>query len=128
MPTYDAMRFSPPAPVALVTLRNRDTGLVLEDVPMLLDSGADGTLVPQEAITRLRLEPISEMNFRMTGFDGSAQFAQAVYLELLFLGRTFRGDYLPIDQEWGIIGRNILNFVPLFFDGPRLTWGEYQRG
>ncbi len=94
---YDAVRFRPPAPVALVTLHNRDTGVVWDDVPMLLDSGSDATLVPQEAITRLGLEAISEMNYRMTGFDGSAQFAQAVHLELRFLGRSFRGDFLPID-------------------------------
>ena len=49
MPAYDATRFDPPAPLALVILRNLDTGTILSDVPMLLDSGADMTLVPQAA-------------------------------------------------------------------------------
>jgi hypothetical protein len=46
MPAYDATLFAPPAPLARVTLRNPVSGAVLPDVPMLLDSGADVTLVP----------------------------------------------------------------------------------
>jgi hypothetical protein len=40
MPAYDTIQFDPPAPLARVNLRNRDTGAVWSDVPMLLDSGA----------------------------------------------------------------------------------------
>jgi hypothetical protein len=29
-----------------------------------------------------------------------------------------------IDQEWGIIGRDVLNLVVLLLDGPKLTWIE----
>ena len=36
---YDATRFDPPAPLAIVTLRNQDGENTL-DVPLLLDSGA----------------------------------------------------------------------------------------
>jgi hypothetical protein len=53
MPAYDAARFDPPAPLAQVTLRNLDTGAVWSDVPMLLDSGADVSLVPQAATSVL---------------------------------------------------------------------------
>jgi hypothetical protein len=44
MPAYDATRFTPPAPLAKVTLRNPANGAALPDVPMLLDSGADVTV------------------------------------------------------------------------------------
>jgi len=37
MPAYDAIQFQPPAPFAYVTLRERDTGAVVSDVPMLLE-------------------------------------------------------------------------------------------
>jgi hypothetical protein len=47
MPAYDATQFDPPAPLAQVTLRNPDNGAIRPDVPMLLDSGADVTLIPQ---------------------------------------------------------------------------------
>jgi len=55
MPAYNASDFDPPAPVAYVTLRNRLTGAMWVDVPMQLDSGADVTLVPQAAVSRLGL-------------------------------------------------------------------------
>jgi hypothetical protein len=53
MPAYDAVRFQPPAPLALVTLRNPETGSVGTDVPMLLDTGADVSLVPRPALESL---------------------------------------------------------------------------
>lgn len=40
-----AIRFTPPAPLALITLRNIATGASASDVPMLLDSGADVSLL-----------------------------------------------------------------------------------
>ena len=44
MHAYDATRFDPPAALAIVTLRNQDSENTL-DVPLLLDSGADITLI-----------------------------------------------------------------------------------
>ena len=128
MPAYDALWFKPPAPLARVTLRNRDTGITVADVPMLLDSGADVTLVPQAVVGELGLAPSAERLYELIGFDGSISFAQIVQLDLLFLGRAFRGEFLLIDQKWGILGRNILNAVPLLLDGPHLNWDELRRG
>jgi hypothetical protein len=53
MPAYDASLFMPPAPVARVTLRHPETGARLPDVLMLMDSGADVTLIPRDAVSRL---------------------------------------------------------------------------
>jgi hypothetical protein len=41
MPGYDDKRFTRPAPVAEVTLRDPDHGQTLPNVPMLIDCGAD---------------------------------------------------------------------------------------
>jgi hypothetical protein len=46
MPTYDDHFFHPPAPLVRVTLRNSQDGETVSNVPMLIDSGADVTLVP----------------------------------------------------------------------------------
>lgn len=126
MPAYDAIWFNPPAPLARVTLRNSETGAVSSDVPMLMDSGADVSLVPFGVIDDLKIPVVSKSRYELTGFDGSLSLAPAVRLELLFLGRTFRGQFLLITQDWGILGRNVLNAVPLLFDGPRLVWEEQQ--
>ena len=124
MPAYDTSRFEPPAPLAQVTLRNPETGALQMEVPMLLDSGADVTLVPQATANLLRVVIVPGRRYELVGFDGNISFAPVVRLELLFLGRTFRGQFLVIEQEWGILGRNILNAIPLLFDGPRLIWDE----
>ena len=55
MPAYDSSLFNPPAPLAKVTLRNRDNGNILLDAPMLLDTGADVTLIPQSSVSQLGL-------------------------------------------------------------------------
>jgi hypothetical protein len=53
MPSYDASHFDPPAPVARVTLRNPHSGVTVSDVVLLLDTGADVTMLPRMAIERL---------------------------------------------------------------------------
>ena len=53
MPEYDAARFDPPAPLALVTVRSEQSGLLIHDVPMLLDTGADVSLLPRSYLAAL---------------------------------------------------------------------------
>ena len=45
MPSYDAVDFDPPAPVARA--RFTSSTLTAADVPMLLDTGADVSVVPR---------------------------------------------------------------------------------
>ncbi len=126
MPAYDDSYFDPPAPVANVIVRNPDTGVLWPDVPMLLDTGADVTLIPAQVVQKLGLTTDLGTQYELVGFDGSIHFAPTVRLELLFLHRAFRGQFLLIDQERGILGRNILNVVALLLDGPHLRWDEYS--
>lgn len=127
MPAYDDKLFIPPAPLAQVTLRNPERGTVLGDVAMLLDSGANVTLIPQRCLEPLGAVPVPNKYYELAGFEGSKSLAPIVRLELTFLKRTFRGQFLLIDQNWGIMGRNILNRLPLLFDGPNLIWKEHHR-
>jgi hypothetical protein len=56
----------------------------------------------------------------LMGFDGHKSIAQVVYLDLIFLNKTFKGKFLVINQDIGILGRNILNRISLLLDGPNL--------
>ena len=94
-------------------------------MPFLLDSGADVTMVPRAIADELGVDASAGKQYELVGFDGTATFAPIVRLEPLFGGRKFRGQFLLIDQDWGIMGRNVLNAMPLLFDGPRLVWQEY---
>jgi hypothetical protein len=121
MPDYDAMHFSPPAPVALMTFRNPENGKVRADVVMLLDTGADVTLLPQSIAEDLGMD-YSANGYELSGFEGHRSTVHAVRAEMVFLGLTFRGQFLIIEQDLGIIGRNVLNTASLNFDGPKLSW------
>ena len=110
MPSYDASHFDPPAPVARVTLRNPHTAATVSDVLLLLDTGADITLLPRMMIERLGVPLVADQRYELMGFDGSKSFAPVVVLDMLFLKRAFRGRYLLIEEEHGILGRDILAF------------------
>jgi predicted aspartyl protease len=125
MPSYDAAHFDPPAPVVRVTLRNPHSGTTVSDVLLLLDTGADVTLLPRTAVEQLGVPLLAGQQYELMGFDGSKSFAPVVMLDLLFLKRAFRGRYLLIAEERGILGRDILNHVSLLLDGPRQQWSEH---
>ncbi len=125
MPSYDASHFNPPAPVARATLRNPSTGVTISDVVLLVDSGADVTLLPRQAVEGLGIPLITGQGYELTGFDGSKSFAPAATLDMIFLKRIFRGQYLLIEEERGILGRDILTHIALLLDGPRQQWQEH---
>ena len=122
MPDYDSIFFSPPAPVAIVTLVNPENGLRQSDVPMLLDTGADITLVSKFSIENLKLNLATAREFELAGFDDHKTISRAVRLQVIFGGKTFQGEFPVINQEYGIIGRNVLNLCRIEFDGQKLRW------
>src|SRR5262245_21982072 len=113
MPSYDATHFDPPASVAQVRLRNPHNGATVSDVPLLLDTEADITLLPQTAVEQLGVPLLASQRYELMGFDRNRSFAPVVILGLLFLQRAFRGRYLLIEEERGIMSRAILNHVLL---------------
>jgi len=126
MPEYDAENFNPPAPVAYVTLRNPATGEILSNVPMLIDTGSDATLLQSNAVEKLGGKAEEDTGFEVQVFDGDAKFLRIVKLDLLVLDKTFKGEYLLVERPIGILGRNILNNVRILLDGPRGRWNEQK--
>jgi predicted aspartyl protease len=126
MPEYDAARYYPPAPIADVTLRNPQTGAEIADQPLLMDTGADATLIPQAALAPLGLQPIADLTYELIAFDGTRSVASVADLDLIFLNRRFRGRYLLTHEDTGVLGRDILNHLALFFDGPGNQWTEHR--
>jgi hypothetical protein len=122
MPAYDA-RYAPAAPVAQVSLRNPESGASIADVPMLIDSGSDVTLLPESAVASVGLRGTGE-RYRLEAFDGAITESEAIRAVLVFLDKTFGGRFLVVESELGVIGRNVLNHVRLLLDGPALNWEE----
>lgn len=92
MPIYDRT-FDPPAPVAEVTLRKPDTQKAQSNVLMLIDTGADVTLIPKSIAEKLDLEPVFETQYELLGFAGGINTAYAVKLEMFFWNVLFGGNF-----------------------------------
>jgi hypothetical protein len=80
--------------------------------------GADTTLLPRSAITRLGITPDPALAYELVGSHGSHGTTQAVDLDMIFLQKAFRGRYLLTDSDRGIFGRDVLASVALLFNGP----------
>lgn len=128
MPSYNASQYDPPAPVAQVVLRDMNSGAMLPGVSLLIDTGADITLLPRAAVERLGVKPLSGSGYELIGFDGSKSTVQAVDLDMIFLRKAYRGRYLLTDDEQGVLGRDVLAAVVLLLDGPRQEWSEQEAG
>ena len=124
MQPYDASRFDPPAPLATVTVKSHQLGVVIRDVPMLLDTGADVSLLPRSHAAMLATTDAERCE--LEAFDGTKSTALVVTAELQFLGKSFRGQFLLIDGWHGVLGRNVLNNLSLLFDGPSRKWTEQR--
>jgi hypothetical protein len=93
---------------------------------MLLDTGADITLLPKVSCYNIGLQIQADESLRLTAFDGSMIGAEYTRLDMFFLGKRFRGKFLVYDNEEGLIGRDILNQFMLVFDGPNFEWEELE--
>jgi len=116
--------YNPPAPLAKIKLRNPKSLEIIADVPMLLDTGSDITLLPKSFCEIIGAE-ISDTKFlELEGFNESTSIAFYVYIEFIFLNKLFRGNFLVYEQDEGIIGRDVLNEFSILFDGVNLDWKE----
>jgi hypothetical protein len=120
--SYDTMNYDPAAPVALVTLSPLEGEGSIDNVPLLIDTGADTTILPIWAVHALGNVETGDSQFELEGFDGSISVASSVKLSLFWLGKRFRGQFLVLDQPHGILGRNILNNVTITLYGSRNEW------
>ena len=74
MPEYDSENFDPPAPVAYVTLLHPVTGASVSNIPVLLDTGADVSLLPREFVEQLGVEPVDDVAYEIQWVGLAAHF------------------------------------------------------
>jgi hypothetical protein len=121
MPAYDDERYSPAAAVALVVVRNLDSGVTVDDVSMILDSGADISALPRAVVDALAL-PQADRAYEILAYDNTVRSCSSVSAEVVFMRGRFKGQFVVLDQDVGVLGRNILNHLVLTLDGPRHVW------
>ncbi|MCL2640076.1 MAG: retropepsin-like domain-containing protein [Phycisphaerales bacterium] len=124
MPSYESLRCDPPAPVAEVILRDRASGTSASGILMLIDTGADISLVPRTVVDKLGITVNNDLSYELIGFDGRRTNSPAVEMEMSFLRKIFRGKYIIVDDDWGVLGRDVLAALTILLDGPRQQWLE----
>ena len=93
---------------------------------MLLDTGSDISLLPLSAIRKLKISPTNE-TVKLSGFDESQTVSEIYHLQIVFLGKRVTGNYCAIDDETGILGRDVLNEFSILFDGLNLNWRDKNK-
>ena len=120
MPRYESGTFDPPAPV----MRARVTGpghLTQADVPLLLDTGADISIIPIAVAQNVEAK-IEDGRVPVSYLGGEVATYDQARLTVEFGRYRFQGAFLLANVAYGVIGRNILNLLTVTFDGPGLTW------
>jgi hypothetical protein len=121
MPAYDGERYAPAAAIATVTVRNLDSGATADGVSMVLDSGADISALPRTIVDALSL-PRAARAYEVLAYDNTVRSCPGVDAEVVFMRGRFKGQFIVLDQDVGVLGRNILNHFVVTLDGPRLEW------
>jgi hypothetical protein len=84
-------------------------------------------LLPRAAAIQLGTVTTLEQRFELMGFNGSRSFADAVFLDVILLGKAYRGRYLLTDDPCGVLGRDVLNHLSIRLNGPGLVWSASNR-
>lgn len=113
MPNYDANFASSPAPVSRVTIRNPMVGKSVTGVPLLIDTGADATLIPRAILPFLDIseDALEPTEYTLVGFDGTRSPAVLVPVELEFLSKRLAGEYLLTEANYGV-GPGCVESIP----------------
>jgi predicted aspartyl protease len=113
---YDAT-YDPPIPVCNVTLTAPATGYSVE-LTAIVDTGADGTIVPVHYLEEIGARRAIEANLRSQWGERRTVF---LYLVDLQIGELTLSSVYVVGDELGqetVLGRNVLNRLRLLLDGP----------
>ena len=87
-------------------------------LPMLIDTGADCTLVPTPIVRQLGLPQIDVIG--LTGVGGAKRRATVHAASIEFGGVRLLARVVAFPEE-AILGRDVLNQAVVMLDGPGLT-------
>ena len=88
---------------------------------MLLDSGADMTCVPKSITAALNTHGFGSVD--TVDFDGKLSTLRTCFLNVEYEGYNFGAtEVIEINDDVGVIGRDLLNQHIIVLDGPGLAW------
>jgi hypothetical protein len=109
---------NPPAPFVLVTIRTADRIQEIADIPAQLDTAADRTVVPRVLLDQLGSHVIRQLP--AAGLGGNLTLLSTFWVEI----EVHQLHPLTIevlshdDEQFILVGRDILNHFRVLLDGP----------
>jgi predicted aspartyl protease len=107
--------FDPPAPILPIGIGSLDPGSTTLMVRMLVDTGADCTLIPVHIARGLRLPLVDKVEVRGVGAVATAVSVHAA--RVLIAGTRIITRLMAFEDE-ALLGRDLLNRLVLEIDGP----------
>lgn len=117
--SYQRIGYRFPIPVLAVRFRRLAETTATEPYDAIVDTGADMTMAPAAILIDLQAQAIQETNLVSQWGDAHRVVLYLVDLEIndqVFPGVMVAGDDTTDEV---ILGRNLLNMLPLFLDGPQ---------
>jgi len=119
MPTFPYNNsYRPPAPACQVTLLATRGKRAVGLLHAILDTGADGTLVPQRYLDEIGVRPVMETGLRSQWGERRVVYLHLVKLRIddielldVFVVGDDRSDEI-------VVGRNMINRLQILLDGP----------
>jgi predicted aspartyl protease len=107
--------YNPPAPVLPVGIGGIDAGSPTTMLRMLVDTGADCTLIPVDVARALRLPLVDKVEVR--GVGAAARPVSVHAAQVLIAGMRVVARLMAFEDE-ALLGRDILNRLAIEIDGP----------
>jgi hypothetical protein len=112
-------QIQPAAPFVHLLLRNPASGRELPSVPAQIDTAADRTVLPQALADSLALPQIGTM---LIGGLGGITYTLPTYVVLIGVHDLAVQPIKVVasaDEDWTLLGRDLLNNIRLTLDGPQ---------
>jgi predicted aspartyl protease len=112
---------TPPAPFVHVSVRCPETGQAVTDLPSLIDTAADRSVIPGRLVEELGLIPLDELP--VCGFGGNSRLVLSYLVELTI--RDLPPHLVEVlahpEEPHVLLGRDIMNQHRIILDGPGLA-------
>jgi len=116
---YQSAGYLFPIPVLTVRFFKLGEAAASDSYAAIVDTGADMTNAPAEILEKLQAQAVQETN--MVSQWGDVHPVVLYLVDLEVEGQLFPGVMVAGDEKTDeiILGRNLLNRLPIFLDGPR---------
>jgi predicted aspartyl protease len=116
---YQRVGYRFPIPTLSVRFRRLAEPMATAAYQAIVDTGADMTMAPAEILVNLQAQDVQETTLVSPWGDRHAVILYLVDLEIE--GQVFPGVLVAGDETANeiILGRNLLNMLSLFLDGPQ---------